>query len=194
MKNEYMISPDRAIEILNPKHREDYPNMDEIDEACRMGMEALQELRDRENADDIQAAQAEMAVYEAAVRRFGEHAQILIAVEEMAELTKALLKYIRYGGTREVLDSVAEERADVEIMLNQLHVIFGDNSEWECRKLDRLAAFLEPEKDDGKYRSGRPEWADDKTFCPVAHMSDEDFQAEYADKNPCADCPWGVKE
>lgn len=86
MKNEYMISPDRAIEILNPKHREDYPNMDEIDEACRMGMEALQELRDRENADDIQAAQAEMAVYEAAVRRFGEHAQILIAVEEMAEL------------------------------------------------------------------------------------------------------------
>ena len=145
MKNEYMISLDRAIEILNPEHREDHPNMDEINEACRMGMEAMQELRDRENAEDIQAAQAEMAIYEAAVQRFGEQAQILIAVEEMAELTKALLKYIRYGGVREVLDSIAEERADVEIMLNQLHVIFGDNSEWECKKLDRLAAFLEPD-------------------------------------------------
>ena len=86
-----------------------------------------------------------MAIYEAAVQRFGEQAQILIAVEEMAELTKALLKYIRYGGAREVLDSIAEERADVEIMLNQLHVIFGDNSEWECKKLDRLAAFWEPD-------------------------------------------------
>lgn len=145
MKNEYMISLDRAIEILNPEHREDYPNMDEINEACRMGMEAMQELRDRENAENIQAAQAEMAIYEAAVQRFGEQAQILIAVEEMAELTKALLKYIRYGGACEVLDSIAEERADVEIMLNQLHVIFGDNSEWECKKLDRLAAFLEPD-------------------------------------------------
>lgn len=145
MKNEYMISLDRAIEILNPEHREDYPNMDEINEACRMGMEAMQELRDRENAENIQAAQAEMAIYEAAVQRFGEQAQILIAVEEMAELTKALLKYIRYGGAREVLDSIAEERADVEIMLNQLHVIFGDSSEWECKKLDRLAAFLEPD-------------------------------------------------
>jgi len=145
MKNEYMISLDRAIEILNPEHREGHPNMDEINEACRMGMEAMQELRDRENAENIQAAQAEMAIYEAAVQRFGEQAQILIAVEEMAELTKALLKYIRYGGAREVLDSIAEERADVEIMLNQLHVIFGDNSEWECKKLDRLAAFLEPD-------------------------------------------------
>ena len=48
MKNEYMISLDRVIEILNPEHREDHPNMDEINEACRMGMEAMQELRDRE--------------------------------------------------------------------------------------------------------------------------------------------------
>lgn len=147
MKNEYMISVDRAIEILNPEHSEPYSGYEELDEACRMGMEALQELRNRENAEDIQAAQAEMAVYEAAVRRFGDHAQILIAVEKMAELTKAPLKYIRYGGTREVLDSIAEERADVEIMLNQLHVIFGDNSEWECKKLDRLAALLEPKKE-----------------------------------------------
>ena len=33
---------DRAIEILNPEHREHYDGMDEVNEACRMGMEALE--------------------------------------------------------------------------------------------------------------------------------------------------------
>lgn len=32
---------ERAIEILNPEHREHYDGMDEVNEACRMGMEAL---------------------------------------------------------------------------------------------------------------------------------------------------------
>lgn len=33
---------DRAIEILDPEHRECYDGMDEVNEACRMGMEALE--------------------------------------------------------------------------------------------------------------------------------------------------------
>lgn len=36
---------DRAIEILDPKHRENYDGMDEVNEACRMGMEALERTR-----------------------------------------------------------------------------------------------------------------------------------------------------
>lgn len=36
---------DRAIEILNPEHRENYDGMDEVNEACRMGMEALERIR-----------------------------------------------------------------------------------------------------------------------------------------------------
>lgn len=36
---------DRAIEILNPAHREHYDGMDEVNEACRMGMEALERMR-----------------------------------------------------------------------------------------------------------------------------------------------------
>lgn len=36
---------DRAIEILNPEHREHYDGMDEVNEACRMGMEALERIR-----------------------------------------------------------------------------------------------------------------------------------------------------
>lgn len=36
---------DRAIEILDPEHRECYDGMDEVNEACRMGMEALERMR-----------------------------------------------------------------------------------------------------------------------------------------------------
>ncbi len=36
---------DRAIEILNPEHREHYESIDPVVEACRMGMEALERTR-----------------------------------------------------------------------------------------------------------------------------------------------------
>ena len=32
---------ERAIEILNPEHREHYESIDPVNDACRMGMEAL---------------------------------------------------------------------------------------------------------------------------------------------------------
>ena len=91
--------------------------------------------------------QAEMALYEQAVEQFGESAQILMAVEEMSELQKALLKYLRFkdheqGDEAEILAAISEERADVEIMLNQLHVIFGDNTDMEIAKLEHLCELL----------------------------------------------------
>lgn len=36
---------ERAIEILDPEHRENYDGMDEVNEACRMGVEALERTR-----------------------------------------------------------------------------------------------------------------------------------------------------
>nr|DAW33488.1 MAG TPA: Protein of unknown function (DUF551) [Caudoviricetes sp.] len=36
---------ERAIEILDPEHRENYDGMDEVNEACRMGMKALKRTR-----------------------------------------------------------------------------------------------------------------------------------------------------
>lgn len=33
---------DRAIEILDPTHREHYESIDPVNEACRMGIEALE--------------------------------------------------------------------------------------------------------------------------------------------------------
>lgn len=91
--------------------------------------------------------QREMALYEADVEKFGEIAQIDQATEEMAELIVALNKYKRYvnfrqGNKEEILAHIAEERADVEIMLNQLHVIFGDNTEKELEKLAHLSGLV----------------------------------------------------
>lgn len=100
-----------------------------------------------EDKDEPTPEQKEMALYEAAVEKFGEDAQMLIAVEELGELSKALLKWLRYknfdhGRREELLKAIAEERADVGIMLNQLEVIFGENSEAEAEKLDHLADLV----------------------------------------------------
>lgn len=49
-----------------------------------------------EDKDELTPEQKETALYEAAVEKFGEDAQMLIAVEELGELSKALLKWLRY--------------------------------------------------------------------------------------------------
>lgn len=35
------MTPERAIEILNPEHREHYDSIETVNEACRMGMVAI---------------------------------------------------------------------------------------------------------------------------------------------------------
>lgn len=81
-----------------------------------------------------------------AVDTFGVASQTDMMIEEMSELTKALLKYRRAGasGTLEEsdLDSVLEEMADCYIMLGQMRIIYGDPTEWEARKLERLEGRL----------------------------------------------------
>lgn len=175
-----MMELTRAIEILDPEHREQYKSLEEVEDACRMGMEALK--AQLAAADEtMTAAQQEMAIYESAVQTYGANAQILIAVEEMAELTKALLKFIRYGDRPAVLESINEERADVEIMLNQLHVIFGDCSDWESIKLSRLADRLdEAHVPTGHYDCACPEYEERPCDNP-----NEDIE--------CPDCQHGVR-
>lgn len=74
-----------------------------------------------------------------AISLFGDHAQIDMAIEEMCELTKELLKNKRCKGNR---GEIAEEMADVYIMLEQLKFIFGvDETELKVNaefKLHRL--------------------------------------------------------
>lgn len=76
----------------------------------------------------------------------GEAAQIDMAVEEMAELTKALCKVKRAtpgATTTAAVSNVIEEIADVQIMLDQLRLIFARSTdEVEEDKLRRLLGRL----------------------------------------------------
>ncbi len=91
-------------------------------------------------------AEREGAILEAAIERWGEEMQIIVAIEELSELQKALTKRLRAGGgsvdcetARLLSENILEEMADVYIMLAQLEMMFGDPTEYEIEKLERLA-------------------------------------------------------
>ena len=82
-----------------------------------------------------------------AIHRYGEAAQIDMAVEEMAELTKAICKVKRAAPratTTAAIANVIEEIADVQIMLDQLrhHIRTAATDEVEEDKLRRLLGRL----------------------------------------------------
>lgn len=90
----------------------------------------------------------EPSLYELAVAKFGLESQILMAIEEMSELTKALLKLIRYvdyrqGDGNAIVENINEERADVTIMLKQLEAVFGKNDKMMEKKLVHLKKIVE---------------------------------------------------
>ena len=91
-------------------------------------------------------------VLERAVSTWGKEAQVDMAIEEMSELTKALLKERRathYPGTQaaeKARQGIFEEMADVIIMLMQLLLIFGGRDTVQRaldEKMKRLAGRLE---------------------------------------------------
>lgn len=85
------------------------------------------------------------ALLDRAITTYGAPAQMDMAVEEMAELTKALCKVKRVSCAAEakaVLENVVEEMADVQIMLDQLRIIFGRAAAEEA-KLERLKNRLD---------------------------------------------------
>lgn len=69
-----------------------------------------------------------------------------ILIEEMAELTQAISKYMRYKGTEQEqcrFKDVAEEIADVEIMLYQIKYLLGVSTDKNIdykvdRQLERI--------------------------------------------------------
>ena len=84
-------------------------------------------------------------IFEEAIKQYGGTSQITVAIEEMAELTKELVKHLRYGDSHPRAQ-IIEEIADVEIMLEQLVMLFKftrlgvDN--YKAQKLERLATRL----------------------------------------------------
>lgn len=82
-----------------------------------------------------------------AVQTYGKNAQVDKAIEEMAELTKALLKERHNNGS---VDDIIEEIADVYIMLSQLCLIFEAGlsaDEFVDYKIERLERRLKQKEE-----------------------------------------------
>lgn len=76
-------------------------------------------------------------VLEEAIATYGAKNQIIVAIEELAELQKELCKFLRDNKT----DNIAEEIADVTIMLDQMIMLFSSQEtieSWRKSKLERL--------------------------------------------------------
>lgn len=67
-----------------------------------------------------------MTIFEKAIETYGADLQKQVAIEEMAELTKEICKDFRGKGNRE---HIIEEIADVDIMLQQLMIMYDITTE-----------------------------------------------------------------
>ena len=110
--------------------------------SCARDDKAMMSADREEDAGKGQAWQ--MDLYERAIEKFGEEKQIQKAIEEMGELIVELSRALIAGGVRDehLLANIREELADVCVMTDQLQMIFGDVSDWEMYKLERLERRL----------------------------------------------------
>ena len=85
----------------------------------------------------------EMSLLQRAIAKYGKDAQMKMVLEEMSELQKEICKLWRGKDNR---DAIAEEVADVEIMLDQLKLMLDIPYQVEQHrqnKLQRLQESLE---------------------------------------------------
>ena len=78
-------------------------------------------------------------ILKTAIKTFGEENQIIVAIEELSELQKALTKYLRGNSDTK---NITEEIADVSIMLGQLILIFR-NQKSLVKKMTEKSLRLE---------------------------------------------------
>lgn len=86
---------------------------------------------------------SETEVLQRALDTYGSAMQIVVVFEEVSELQKELCKYLRGRGS---FEHIAEEIADVEIMLEQMKMLFcctDDVRNERRRKVERLKERLD---------------------------------------------------
>lgn len=82
----------------------------------------------------------EKYIFEKAMAHYGPEAQIKMLYEEMAELQLAVCKN---GRGTDNLDNIAEEIADVGIMLDQMRLLFNVGPMSEVKRGDKVARLAE---------------------------------------------------
>lgn len=88
----------------------------------------------------------ERKTFFAALSRYGAQAQIMMVFEEMAELQDVLCKFLRGRVDGDTLANIAEEIADVGIMLDQMAIEFKVEdavAEQRVYKVQRLRNRIE---------------------------------------------------
>ena len=85
---------------------------------------------------------SEQETFAKAIETYGEASQLIVLFEEMSELQKEICKSIRYN-KRQLKTKVAEELADVEIMLEQVKMIFDIDDDVEMWRLDKVVRLRE---------------------------------------------------
>lgn len=155
---EYLIRRADVARPLLEKYRE-----------VRQCLEKARELRDlnsclvfRSNMETLRACiqiaveaktmeEAGGEILPDALEHYGERAQVDMMLEEMAELSKALLKLRRAQKFREpgqwlLMEDVAEEIADVQIVLDQMKMLYPMWDGFRRKKLQRLEERIEKER------------------------------------------------
>ena len=75
-------------------------------------------------------------ILEKAIQTWGKQAQVLMVLEEMAELQKEILKNI--NREKNNISELVDEVTDVEIMLTQLKMIYGIENAVETHLPEKL--------------------------------------------------------
>ena len=87
------------------------------------------------------------SLYERALKQWGKQFQLIMFAEEFSELFKLLSHKIRHIKKGPSYNKLAEEFADMEIMLEQMQVMAGVKEvsikEIKEKKLERLKDLLE---------------------------------------------------
>lgn len=84
-------------------------------------------------------------IYEKALNTWGEIAQIFMLFEEMSELQKAICK--KYRNKNISNDNIIDELADVEIMLEQMIILFTNEKAVSIIKQQKINRLYEKLKD-----------------------------------------------
>lgn len=134
MTDKELVTENAGLKEMIEALYKELDNVKAVAEEYRLTAEHLQE---RHNTD----------VYCRAVNHYGETSRLILAIEEMSELTKELSKHIR---GRNNIPAICEEMADVEIMLEQLKIIFNNRAAVDyhkAHKLQRLADRMDGNND-----------------------------------------------
>ena len=119
--------------------------MNFIDKTQMQFLKAQNCLIKEQNKQILQGELEQYKTIQKAIRLYGKEKQVYIAIEEMAELTKELIKDKRKFKNR---NEIIEEIADVEIMMQQLCLIFKCSEEvvnMRRQKIERLKKRMENE-------------------------------------------------